>query len=286
MIKKYYEPLTRMDIDDTNLDKWKTKLKYVSIIPNNLLKNMDIIENTNNINKKRELYSGRIETFIKNKTPQLLENLIKINKSRRDLDERKEEYNNIINKYNKSIKYFKDKYDKEVVIKLVINNKKDKLMAYLQYYNYKKNTKDIYNKESIIKDVDDFILKYKLYGLYIDELLIGFLIIEKTRNFKIDGYDNKVPTFYIQEVYIDKNYRGRKLAKLLLEYAILLCPINKNYISLMTYEGNNMVKIAQSCNFILQENISDCPINKLLLIRNMEESDFSKNSIRLSLSKN
>lgn len=47
--------------------------------------------------------------------------------------------------------------------------------------------------------------------------------------------------------------RGRKLGKILLDYAILLCPNNKKYISLMTYEGNIMAKIALSANFKLQK---------------------------------
>jgi hypothetical protein len=78
--------------------------------------------------------------------------------------------------------------------------------------------------------------------------------------------------------------RGRKLGKILIDYAILLCPINKKYISLMTYEGNSMVNIAVANGFVLQKKASVCPVNKLLFIRKMDESDFIKRSNRLTAS--
>ena len=108
-------------------------------------------------------------------------------------------------------------------------------MSYLQYYNYKKLTKDAYTPESLVSEIDDLILKNRLFGLYSDDLMVGFLIVRKSRYFKIDKVSDKVDTFYIQEVYIDKSMRGRKLGKILLDYAILICPINKKYMSLMTY---------------------------------------------------
>ena len=155
-------------------------------------------------------------------------------------------------------------------------------MYYLQYYNYKKLTKDAYTPESLVSEIDDLILKNRLFGLYSDDLMVGFLIVRKSRYFKIDKVSDKVDTFYIQEVYIDKSMRGRKLGKILLDYAILICPINKKYMSLMTYEGNIMVKIAKSYNFELQEGESECPVNKLFFIRKMESEDFIKNSYRIS----
>jgi hypothetical protein len=76
--------------------------------------------------------------------------------------------------------------------------------------------------------------------------------------------------------------RGRKLGKILIDYSILLCPVNKKYMSLMTYEGNNMVKIATANGFILQKKASVCPVNRLLFIRKMEESDFIRKSNRIT----
>lgn len=280
----YTDPLTKMDIDETNLEKWKNKLKYVSAIPNHILLNMDIRKHNGSIQNKKELYFDRVKTFISNKSGSLLNKLITINRSQRILDERKAEYNDIMRKYNKSIKEYKDKNGKNVIVRLVLNKNKDKMMAYLQYYNYKKKTKDIYDKDSIISDVQDYILKHQLYGLYVNDLMMGFLIIKKSRAFNIDEEVDKVDTFYIQEVYTDINTRRRNFGKILINYAMLLCPVNKKYISLMTYKGNTIVKIATDTGFVLQKTASVCPVNRLLFIRNMNESDFIKKSNRLTAS--
>jgi hypothetical protein len=284
MSNKYKDPLTKIDVDESNLEKWKNKLKFVSAIPNHILLNMDVKLNNATIQNKRDLYFDRVQTFITNKSGHLLNKLITINKSRRILEERKAEYNDIIRKYNKSIKEYKDSYGKTVVVRLVLNKNKEKMMAYLQYYNYKKHTKDKFDKNSIISEVQDYILKHQLYGLYVDDLMMGFLVIKKSRAFNIDKEDNNVDTFYIQEVFTDINMRGRKLGKILIDYAILLCPVNKKYMSLMTYEGNNMVNIATSKGFILQKKASVCPVNRLLFIREMNEIDFLKTTNRITAS--
>ena len=284
MSNTYKDPLTKMEVDEGNLEKWKNKLKFVSAIPNHILTNMDVKTNNGSIQVKRDLYFDRVKTFIGNKSGHLLNKLITINKSRRILEERKTEYNDIMRKYNKSIKEYKDKDGKTVVVRMVLNKNKDKMMAYLQYYNYKKHTKDEYDKKSIIAEVQDYILKHQIYGLYVGDLMMGFLVIKKSRAFNIDGTDDMVDTFYIQEVFIDTNMRGKKLGKILIEYALLLCPVNKKYMSLMTYEGNIMAKIAANNGFVLQKKPSVCPVNRLLLIRTMNEEDFNKNTNRITAS--
>lgn len=284
MSNTYKDPLTKMEVDEGNLEKWKNKLKFVSAIPNHILTNMDVKTNNGSIQVKRDLYFDRVKTFIGNKSGHLLNKLITINKSRRILEERKTEYNDIMRKYNKSIKEYKDKDGKTVVVRMVLNKNKDKMMAYLQYYNYKKHTKDEYDKKSIIAEVQDYILKHQIYGLYVGDLMMGFLVIKKSRAFNIDGTDDMVDTFYIQEVFIDTNMRGKKLGKILIEYALLLCPVNKKYMSLMTYEGNIMAKIAADKGFVLQKKPSVCPVNRLLLIRTMNEEDFNKNTNRITAS--
>jgi ribosomal protein S18 acetylase RimI-like enzyme len=284
MSNSYNDPLTRMEVDASNIEKWKNKLKFVSAIPNHLLLNMDIKPSNGSIQVKRDLYYDRVKTFIGNKSGHLLNKLITINKSRRILEERKTEYNDIMRKYNKSIKEYKDKDGKTVVVRMVLNKNKDKMMAYLQYYNYKKHTKDEYDKKSIIAEVQDYILKHQIYGLYVGDLMMGFLVIKKSRAFNIDGADDMVDTFYIQEVFIDTNMRGKKLGKILIDYALLLCPTNKKYISLMTYEGNIMARIATDNGFTLQKKPSVCPVNRLLFIRTMADGDFSKNTNRITAS--
>lgn len=281
MDNKYNDTLTKMVVDETNLEKWKKKLNFVNNIPNSFLARMDINPNTaGDVNSKRDIYFEIISRFIKNKSGHLLNRLISVNKSRILLEDHKAAYSDIMRKYNKSIKEYYDKYDKKVTIRLVLNKNKEKMMAYLQYFNYKKNTKDKYDPKIIINEVQDYILKNQLYGLFVDDLMMGFLVIKKSRKFDIDDEDEKVETFYIQEVFTDINMRGRKLGKILIDYALLLCPVNKKYVSLMTYEGNIMVNIAKSMGFVLQNKASVCPVNKLLFIRKMNDSDFVKNSIR------
>jgi ribosomal protein S18 acetylase RimI-like enzyme len=280
---KFYDPLTNIYVSKSNIDEWSKKLKYVYSVPNHFLKNIDIIiDNKEKIDIKKRLYHEKVMIFINNNSEHLLNNLISVNKSRALIEERKAEYNEIMRLYNKSIKEYLDIHGNKIVIRMVLDKNKDKFMAYLQYYNYKKLTKDTYTADSLIKEIDDLILKNRIYGLYSDNLMVGFLIIRKSRYFKIDNETGKVDTFYIQEVYIDKSMRGRKLGKILLDYALLICPINKKYISLMTYEGNIMANIAKSYGFELQHEESECPVNKLFFIRKMTDGDFLKNTNRIS----
>jgi len=282
---KFYDPLTNMFVSKSNIEAWNKKLKYTHSAPNHFLENIDIVfDKKEKIDVKKQLYYEKIKMFINNNSEHLLNNLITVNKSRALIKERRDEYNEIMRLYNKSMKEYQDNRGKNIVIRLVLNKNKDKFMAYLQYYNYKKLTKDTYTSDSLIREIDDLILKNRLYGLYSDDLMIGFLIVRKSRYFKIDNMSDKVDTFYIQEVYIDKSMRGRKLGKILLDYALLICPINKKYVSLMTYEGNIMANIAVSYGFELQNEESECPVNKLFFIRKMTDNDFIKNTNRITKS--
>ena len=285
----YIDPLTDMVVNINNLDIWKKSLSDVKRIPDSYLLDLDIKEIPSDINKKRELYFEKIKLFITNKSVNLLKNLIAINRSNAELVDQREEYNEIMRKYNKSIREYCDANNEKIVIRLVTKKNNDKFMAYLQYYNYKKITKDEYTPKSIISDVEDYILKHQMYGLYSEStnLMLGFLIVKKSRIFSLDkgssgDSKSKKDTFYIQEVFIDKNTRGRKLGKILLSYAVLLCPINKKYISLMTYNGNIMANIAASMNFKLQTKESGCPVNKMLFIKKMKEEDFTNNTVRIT----
>jgi hypothetical protein len=287
----YRDPLLSTDVNINNLDKWKKRLSDVKRIPDSYLLELDIKEIPSDINKKKELYFEKIKLFIINKSVNLLKNLIAINRSNRELEEDREEYNELMRKYNKSIKEYYDANNEKIVIRLVTKKNNDKFMAYLQYYNYKKITKDEYTPKSLISDVEYYIDKHRMYGLYSESsnLMLGFLIVSKNRLFSLDkgsgsssGSGSKKNTFYIQEVFIDKNTRGRKLGKILLSYAVLLCPINKKYISLMTYNGNIMANIAASMNFKLQTKESGCPVNKMLFIKKMREGDFANNTARIT----
>ena len=280
---KFYDPLTNMYVSKSNIEAWSKKLKYAHSAPNHFLENIDItVDKKEKIDVKKQLYYERIKMFINNNSEHLLNKLISVNKSKTLIQERRDEYNEIMRLYNKSVKEYQDIHGKNIVIRLVLNKNKDKFMAYLQYYNYKKLTKDTYTPDSLVKEIDDLILKNRLYGLYSDNLMVGFLIVRKSRYFKIDKVSDKVDTFYIQEVYIDKSMRGRKLGKILLDYALLICPMNKKHISLMTYEGNIMANIAKSYGFELQDEESECPVNKLFFVRRMTDKDFLKNTNRIT----
>jgi len=280
---KFYDPLTNMYVSKSNIEAWSKKLKYAHSAPNHFLENIDItVDKKEKIDVKKQLYYEKIKMFINNNSEHLLNKLISVNKSKTLIQERRDEYNEIMRLYNKSVKEYQDIHGKNIVIRLVLNKNKDKFMAYLQYYNYKKLTKDTYTPKGLVKEIDDFILKNRLYGLYSDNLMVGFLIVRKSRYFKIDNVSDKVDTFYIQEVYIDKSMRGRKLGKILLDYALLICPVNKKYISLMTYEGNIMANIAKSYGFELQDEESECPVNKLFFVRRMTDKDFLKNTNRIT----
>jgi ribosomal protein S18 acetylase RimI-like enzyme len=284
MSNSFNDPLIKMEVSKSNFTDWEKKFKYTNSVPNHFLSYMDIsVDKKEKIEVKKKLYLERVKMFVNNNSGHLLNKLMSVNKSRTLLEEDKEEYNELMRVYNKSIKEYYDAHNKKIVIRIVLKTNKDKLMAYVQYYYYKIRTQDTYTPKSIVSEVDDFILKHQMYGLYADNLMVGFLIIKKNRAFIIDDNSkSKTDTFYIQEVYIDKSMRGKKLGKILLGYALLICPISKKYISLMTYEGNPMVNIAKSYNFVLQKKPSPCPVNKLMFVRKMKDDDFLRNTNRIS----
>jgi len=286
-MQSYKEPLTSFDVNSTNLDVFKKKLQLVHGIPDRLLISLEIESIPKNIDKKREIYFSEIQKYIQSDNVKLLKNIININNSNRKIIERYDEHKQLEKKLEKSIKQFKDKHDKTVVVRLLKNVNRDKIFAFFHYLNYKKisSTKPV-NKLNVVDHIDDFILKKKIYGMFIDDLMIGFMIIESSRKFVTDFSNNeKIDTFYIQEIYIDHNYRRRNLASILIQYAVLRCPLHKNYISLMTYESNPMMIVAQKCcNFVLQETPSGCPINTKLLIKCMSENDYKKMTVRISKS--
>lgn len=280
----FNDPLIKMEVSKSNFKDWEKKVNDRRTFPNYFLSYMDIsVDKKESIDVKKKLYLERVKMFIDNNSGHLLNKLISVNQSRMLDEEDKEEYNELMRRYNKSIKEYQYAHNKKIVIRLVLRTNKDRLMAYVQYYYYKIRTQDTYTPKSIVNEVDDFILKHQMYGLYADNLMVGFLIIKKNRAFIIDDNSkSNTDTFYIQEVYIDKSMRGKKLGKILLGYALLICPISKKYISLMTYEGNPMVNIATSYNFVLQKKPSPCPVNKLMFIRKMKDDDFLRNTNRIS----
>lgn len=131
----------------------------------------------------------------------------------------------------------------------------------------------------------DFILKNIMFGIFANDILVGFVIIHYSKCFKIDSQSEKVPTFYIQELLIHPSYRGRKLSKYLLEYCIYRCPKDKLYISLMTMPDNiALQKVAESVGFVKQAVESGDSKHSLLMIKNMDKIEMNAKNLSLSRS--
>ena len=138
-------------------------------------------------------------------------------------------------------------------------------------------------KETMNEDIEkardytqDFILKNIMFGIFINDVLAGFVIIHYSKSFKIDFQTEKVPTFYIQELLIHPSYRGKKFSKFLLEYCIYRCPKDKMYVSLMTMPDNiALQKVAESVGFTKQDTPSGDSKHSLLMIKNMDKLENS-----------
>lgn len=128
----------------------------------------------------------------------------------------------------------------------------------------------------------DFILKNIMFGIFVNDMLVGFVIIHYSKCFMIDFQPEKVPTFYIQELLIHPSYRGQRLSKYLLEYCVYRCPKDKMYISLMTMPDNiPLQKVAESVGFIKQSVKSGDSKHSLLMIKNMDKVEHSAKCLSL-----
>jgi len=133
------------------------------------------------------------------------------------------------------------------------------------YINFKKIMEE--SEIDADKHTQDFILKNIMFGIFENNILAGFVIIQYSRKFKIDNGE-LVDTFYIQELLIDEKFTKKKYGELLIKYCILRCPIDKLYISFMTMPTNKgMIKIANKLGFILQEAKSGDKKHSLLFIK-------------------
>jgi ribosomal protein S18 acetylase RimI-like enzyme len=249
-----------MEVHLDNISKWGKLLNSASF-PSLLPVHKKILARygTSSMDEYREL----IKTALQNKT---VDKIVDVYNTKKKLEVEKDlqkEKENLKNKITNSIKSISD----NTVIRMLTDDDED-------------DATDLYIlfKETMGEDVDeareytqDFILKNIMYGIFIDEKLVGFIIIKYCKKFQIDFYTDKIDTFYIQELLIDPEFRGKSLSKYLIEYCIYRCPKNQKFISLMTSPDNiPLQKVAKSLGFVQQDVASGDSKHSLLMIKNMD----------------
>ena len=202
------------------------------------------------------------------------EDYIKLIKDiKNDKDSSYEKFNELYNNYkekqcNEYLKLEKKENIKRTKIisdSLYISNDNPKIIIRLLsefsndvfelYKDYKINAKEYESDEQIKEYLDLFILNYQIYEMLENTILIGCVIIQSTKQFKIDCEEEKINTFYIQELLINEKYRNKKNGTILFKYIINKCPDDLNYISFITTSDNvAMYKIASKNGFILQKS--------------------------------
>ena len=256
----FYCIITQMEVHLDNISKWRKLLNSASF-PSLLPVHKKILARygTSSMDEYREL----IKTALQNKT---IDKIVDVYNTKKKLEVEKDlqkEKENLKNKITNSIKSISD----NTVIRMLTDDDED-------------DATDLYIlfKETMGEDVDeareytqDFILKNIMYGIFTDEKLVGFIIIKYYRKFHIDFYTDKIDTFYIQELLIDPEFRGKRLSKYLIEYCIYRCPKNQKFISLMTSPDNiPLQKVAKSLGFVQQDVASGDSKHSLLMIKNMD----------------
>ena len=239
-----------MNINASNLEKWKKLIKLSSIISPRVLSYFDV--------KNKEDYIKLIETNIDN-LDDIYDKYLETRKEALEYEEKeaKKEYKA---KMQKSV----SKIPPNIIIRLLNNN--DKIKAYSLYKEFKIKLDEEVDDDEIIDHIDDFILKNLIYGIYDKKDIIGFIIVD-TKSFAIDNNKTKVETFYIQEFLISEKFAKKGLGSILFNYIISRCPSNLKYISFMTKKSNDaMHSIGKKFNFILQSKESGDPLNPLLFI--------------------
>jgi len=253
--------ITQFQVTLDNIEKWKKLLKsasFPSLLPvhKKILSRYDV--------STIDDYFKLIKNALENKTIDDIVEKYNIEKNLEVEKDLKKEKENLKNKIENSIKTISDN---TVIRMLTDDDEDDATKLYILF------------KETMKEDVDeareytqDFILKNIMYGIFTDDKLVGFIIIKYSRKFNIDFHTEKVDTFYIQELLIDPEYRGKKLSKYLMEYCIYRCPKSQKFISLMTTPDNiPLQKVAKSLGFVAQQTSSGDSKHSLLMIKNMDK---------------
>jgi len=160
--------------------------------------------------------------------------------------ERKKEEKELNELLMNSKKIYKN--DSNIYIKIISELERDN--AIKLFKKFKLSLEE--SIEDIENNIDDYILKNIIFGLFKNFELIGIAIIKHNRNFMIN---EKISTYYIESLMIDENYRNNGYGDLLLKYIILKCPSYYEYISLIISSNNIlMINLAKKNKFISYEN--------------------------------
>jgi ribosomal protein S18 acetylase RimI-like enzyme len=248
---EYICPATNIILSNNNLEKWQKSIKVSLTIPNKIYRRFGVSNSIEYIKLIKDNIDDLSIIFKNYETN-------KVEEIRKDLEKEKSYYKSII---ANSIKQIND----NIIIKLLEKNN-DKI-------------KSLYKKLKIVMDeniednqiseyLDDFILKNNIYGIFQKNILFGFIVIENNKKFIIDlSNGSKIDTYYIQEIFIDDEYRKKGYGKELMIYIIEKVHYNCRYISLMTTPDNNgMIKLAYSLEFKQQKISSGDPKHSLLFI--------------------
>lgn len=246
-------PFTYMEICETlNINLWERKINFEIISKKRL--------NYFNISDKKD-YILLIKSNINN--PDKLKEIYKLYKT-----------NQII---ASEVLEASEKQKQELLYINSISKINETTLIRLLLFSDNNNALDLYKEYKQDNDlndyISDYILKNQIYGIFINNILIGCVIIN-TKSFFIDNdnkneneNDEKIQTYYIQEIFITNDYKNMKYGEKLFNYIITKCPSNLKYISFMTKSDNKaMYKIAEKNNFILQKKLSGDINNPSLFI--------------------
>lgn len=243
------------DVNSVNVNIWKNKLRQLKL--NNMQKKVLKRYNVEDVDEYILLISDNINNKDKLK---LITDSYNTNKKIDLENERIKEQERITKLLKESVKR------KDDTIKLKMITEREQTVAANLYMKFKTIMEEDVSEAS--EYVEDFILKNIIFGIFEKKVLVGIIIINPEKYFNIDDTSEKVKTFYIQELIIDEKYKNKGYGKLLINYCILRCPHDIQYISFMTMPTNSaMIKIAKNFNFIQQTKPSGDKKHSLLFIR-------------------
>lgn len=244
----YYCSVTGLTVTQENIDKWTKLVKIYGATPGAL--------------RMMNRYGAKsVEQFC-----QLIKKSIEDNT-----------VDDVVNKYiqkRQNLSIISDNIEKNQTRKIIANSKriisktvsiimlseKNQDEAFKMYEQFKESIGDDYE----LDHVQDFILKNLMFGLFVGKRLVGFTVIKENRKFQTDISDEE-STYYIQDMYVVKEYRGKGFGKLLMDYCQ---EKSSKTMSLMVMPQNtSMIALAQKCGFVKQQVGSGDTKHSLLMIK-------------------